>query len=66
LSRLKDALAAENVGEVDALLEQLEAMSINSKTKETLSEVASLTLTSDFVEAAVSMAGGLIEEGFDE
>jgi CheY-like chemotaxis protein len=62
LLRLKDALAAENVGKADALLKELEAMSIGTKTKETLSEVAGLTLTSDF-EAAASMIGDLIREG---
>jgi hypothetical protein len=59
LSRLRDALTAENVGEADALLEELEAMPIGPKAKETLSAAAGLVLTSEFEDAA-GMVGGLI------
>jgi signal transduction histidine kinase/CheY-like chemotaxis protein len=59
LQRLRGALLAENVGEADALLEELEAMSVNSKTKETFSAVAGLVLTSEF-ETAAGMIGDLI------
>ncbi|MDR1581032.1 MAG: response regulator [Synergistaceae bacterium] len=60
--RLKAALLAENVGEADALLEELEAMPTSLKTKKTLSEVAGLVLTSEF-EAAANMIDDLIKEG---
>ncbi|MDR0648644.1 MAG: response regulator [Synergistaceae bacterium] len=65
LSRLRSALLAENVGEADALLKELEAMSVSSKAKETLSAVAGLVLTSEF-EGAAGRIGDLIKEGFDE
>ncbi|MDR0648643.1 MAG: response regulator [Synergistaceae bacterium] len=61
LSRLRNALLAENVGDADALLEGLGAMPIGSKAKETLSAVAGLVLTSEFEDAA-SMIDGLIKE----
>jgi HPt (histidine-containing phosphotransfer) domain-containing protein len=62
LSRLKTALLAENVGEADALLEELEEMPVSPKTKEMLSAVAGLILTSEF-EAAANMIGDMIKEG---
>jgi hypothetical protein len=62
LPRLRDALLTENVGRVDALLKELETMSLDSKTKETLSEVAVLALTSEF-ENAAGMIEGLIKVG---
>ncbi|MDR1514572.1 MAG: response regulator [Synergistaceae bacterium] len=65
LSKLKAALEAEDIGEADALLDELEAMPIGSKTKETLSAVAGLALISEF-EAAASMIDDLIKEGFDK
>jgi CheY-like chemotaxis protein len=51
LSKLKAALEAEDIGEADALLDELEAMPIGSKTKETLSAVAGLALISEFEDA---------------
>ncbi|MDR1470902.1 MAG: response regulator [Synergistaceae bacterium] len=65
LSRLTSALLAENVGEADALLDELEAMPTSLKTRKTLSEIAGLVLTSEF-ETAAGMIGDLIKEGFDE
>ena len=59
LSRLRNALLAESVGEADALLEELGAMPVSSKAKETLSAVAGLVLTSEFEDAA-SRIGDLI------
>jgi CheY-like chemotaxis protein len=56
LSRLRNALLAEDIGEADTLLEELEAMPIDSKTKDLLSAAADLTLTSEFTGAA-----GMIE-----
>ncbi|GHS90163.1 hypothetical protein AGMMS49957_15370 [Synergistales bacterium] len=61
LSRLKSALLSENVGKIDALLKELEAMSIEPETKETLSDVAGLVLVSEFV-AGAEMVDGLIKE----
>jgi CheY-like chemotaxis protein len=52
LSKLKAALEAEDIGEADVLLDELEAMPIGSKTKETLSAVAGLALISEFDAAA--------------
>ena len=60
LSRLRDALLTEDVGRVDALLKELETMSLDSETKETLSEVDVLTLTSEF-ESAAGVIEGLIK-----
>jgi CheY-like chemotaxis protein len=61
LSQLKNALLSENVGAADALLEELEAMPISSKTKKMLSEIAGLVLTSEF-ENAAGMTSDLIKE----
>jgi HPt (histidine-containing phosphotransfer) domain-containing protein len=63
LLRLSDALRAENVGQADALLEELGAMPIGPETKEKLLTVAGLVLTSDFKDAAV-MIDGLVKEHF--
>jgi signal transduction histidine kinase/FixJ family two-component response regulator/HPt (histidine-containing phosphotransfer) domain-containing protein len=52
LSRLRNALLAENVGEADAILKEFETTPANSKTKETLTAVAALVLTSEFGSAA--------------
>jgi CheY-like chemotaxis protein len=57
ISRLRNALLAENVGEADAILEELEAMPASTKTKETLAAIADLVLTSEFEAAA-----GVIDE----
>jgi HPt (histidine-containing phosphotransfer) domain-containing protein len=65
LSRLRDALLTEDVGRVDALFKELEAMPVCSKTKETLAAAAGLALTSEFKNAA-GLIDGLIKEGFDE
>jgi signal transduction histidine kinase/CheY-like chemotaxis protein len=64
LSRLRDALLAEDIGMADALLKALEAMPADSKTKGTLSAAAGMVLTSEF-EAAAGMIGDLIKGGFD-
>jgi CheY-like chemotaxis protein len=65
LSQLKNALLTENVGVADALLKELGGMPVGSKTKETLSAIVGLVLTSEFKKAA-DMASDLIKENFDE
>jgi hypothetical protein len=50
------------VGEADALLEELEAMPIGPKAKETLLAAAGLVLTSEFEDAA-GMIGALVKGG---
>jgi hypothetical protein len=65
MSQLKKALLTENVGVADALLEEIGAMPIGAKTKDTLAAIAGLVLTSEF-ENAANMASELIQESFDE
>jgi CheY-like chemotaxis protein len=59
--RLKQALLAEQVGETDSLLEELSAMDLNPKIRETLAAAAALVLTAEF-QAAARLTDGLIKE----
>ncbi|MDR3255646.1 MAG: response regulator [Synergistaceae bacterium] len=52
LSRLKEALVAEDVGAVDAMLSEFAAMTLDSQTADVLSQISDLVLTSEFKEAA--------------
>jgi signal transduction histidine kinase/HPt (histidine-containing phosphotransfer) domain-containing protein/ActR/RegA family two-component response regulator len=66
LGMLKEALEREDVGRVDRLLEELSASDPGDETRDLLTRVSDLTLTSEFLDAAKTVGAFLGRLGADD